>query len=69
MTDELPDSKDSIKHDELYVKAYFRRGSAYVALNQLDLAVKDFKQVCKLEPANKDARLKYDMTLKEHRLR
>jgi len=33
------------------------------------LAVKDFKTVCKYEPQNKDARLKYDLTLKEHKLR
>jgi hypothetical protein len=34
---------DSIKNDETYVKAWYRRGSSYVALGQLDLAVKDFK--------------------------
>jgi len=28
----LFDSKDSIKYDPTYVKAYYRRGSAYVAL-------------------------------------
>jgi serine/threonine-protein phosphatase 5 len=32
-------------------------------------AVKDFKQVCKLEPQNKDAREKYATTLKEHKER
>jgi len=51
------------------VKAYYRRGSAYVALGQLDLAVKDFKTVCKLMPTDKDAREKYEMTLKEYKLR
>ncbi len=40
------DAKDSINCDENYAKAYYRRGSAYVALSQLDLAVKDFKKVC-----------------------
>jgi len=40
------DAKDSINCDETYPKAYYRRGSAYVALGQLDLAVKDFKKVC-----------------------
>jgi len=29
--------------------------------------VKDFKTVCKLEPQNKDAREKYQTTLKEHK--
>ena len=38
-------------------------------MNQLDLAVKDFRTVCKLEPQNKDARSKYEITLKEHKLR
>lgn len=52
----LFDSKDAIKCDETYVKAYYRRGTAYVALNQLDLAIKDFKQVCKMMPSDKDAR-------------
>jgi len=63
------DAKESIKNDHTYVKAYYRRGTAYVALGQLDNAVKDFKQVCKMMPADKDAREKYDMTLKEMRLR
>jgi len=31
--------------------------------------VKDFKQVCKLMPSDKDAREKYEVTLKEHKLR
>lgn len=63
------DAKDSIKNDATYTKAYYRRGSAYVALGQLDLAIKDFKTVCKLMPNDKDAREKYDLTVKEHRLR
>jgi serine/threonine-protein phosphatase 5 len=44
----LFDAKDAIKHDEMYVKAYYRRGSAYLALNQIDLALRDFKAVCKM---------------------
>ena len=56
------DAGDSIKCDENYTKAYYRRGSAYVALGQLDLAVKDFKKVCQLSPNDKDAREKYAMT-------
>jgi hypothetical protein len=34
----LIDAKDAIKHDPTYTKAYYRRGSAHLALNQLDLA-------------------------------
>lgn len=63
------DSKDSLKNDSTYVKAYYRRGQAHFALGQFDLAVQDFKIVCKLEPQNKDARQKYDTTLKQHKLR
>jgi hypothetical protein len=44
------DAKESIKCDEAFAKGYFRKGSAHVALAQLDLAVKDFKQVCKMMP-------------------
>jgi len=40
-----------------------------VALNQLAEAVKDFKKVCQLEPQNKDARDKWQTTLKEHKER
>lgn len=37
------DAKESIACDETFVKGYFRKGSAHVALAQLDQAVKDFK--------------------------
>ena len=63
------DAKDSIKNDPTFVKAYYRRGSANLALGHLDLAVKDFKQVCKMLPNDKDAREKYEVTLKEFKLR
>lgn len=65
----LYDAEDAIKCDEMYVKAYYRRGSANLALNKVDLALKDFKQVCKMQPGNKDAREKYDETMKEYRIR
>lgn len=51
------------------VKAYYRKGSAHLALNQIDLAIKDFRCVCKMQPNNKDARLKYDEAVKEEKLR
>ena len=63
------DAKDSINCDDTYPKAYYRRGSAYVALGQLDLAVKDFKKVCQLLPNDKDARDKYTLTQKEWKAR
>ena len=66
---QILDAKESIKCDENFVKGYFRKGSAHVALAQLDLAVKDFKQVCKMMPQDREARSKYEETLKEFKLR
>ena len=40
-----------------------------MALGQYENAIQDFKIVCKMQPNNKDAREKYEMTMKEHRLR
>jgi len=56
----LFDAKDAIKQDETFVKAYYRQGSAHLALNQIDLAIEAFKTVCKMQPNNKDAREKYE---------
>ena len=44
----LYDANDAIKCDECYFKAYYRRGSAHLAMNQYDKAIGDFKQVCKM---------------------
>lgn len=44
----LFDANAAIKADDMYVKAYYRRGSAHLALNQLDLALRDFRNVCKM---------------------
>lgn len=61
------DAKDAVNCDETYTKAYYRLGTAHLALNQYDLAIKDFKKACQLEPKNKDARDKYEQTMKEYR--
>lgn len=50
LADFCKDATDAIKHNPKFVKAYYRRGSAQVALGHYDLAVKDFKTVCKMEP-------------------
>lgn len=65
----LFDASDAIKCDPNNFKAYYRLGSANMALNKFDLAIQNFKQVCKMQPNNKDARSKYDETVKIHRLR
>jgi serine/threonine-protein phosphatase 5 len=58
------DSKAAIEIDPSFIKPYYRRGSAYVALGQLKAAIKDFKKVCKLAPKDKDARLKLELATK-----
>ena len=64
----LYDACESIKLDPTNPKGFYRRGQAYTAMRQLKNAVADFKTVCKMQPTNKDAREKYEMTQKEHRL-
>eukprot|EP00903_Cladosiphon_okamuranus_P017863 g16439.t1 len=44
--------------DSKYVKAYYRRGSAYMALAKYKLAVKDFRKVTKMQPKSKEAAAK-----------
>lgn len=39
-------------------QAYYRRGTAYFALNKYQDALDDFKQVAKMKPADKDAQRK-----------
>ena len=62
------DGCEAIKLDAVNVKGYFRRGHGYAMQHQLKNACSDFKQVCKMEPNNKEAREKYEHTLKEYRL-
>ena len=63
------DAKDSIKCDKDYPKAYYRIGQANAALGHLKEAVDAFKSVCKLLPSDRDAREKYEATLKEFKYR
>ena len=64
----LFDACECIKLDKTNVKGYYRRGQAYVALRQLKQAVDSFLTVCNMQPKNADARSKYELTKKEHRL-
>jgi tetratricopeptide (TPR) repeat protein len=52
------DATAAIKHDPSYAKGYYRRASAYFALNKYKLARKDFRKVCQLKPKDRDARAK-----------
>lgn len=63
----LFDACEAVKLDPQNIKGYYRRGQAYVALRQMKMAVLDFKQCCKLQPGNRDAREKYEVTLKAHK--
>ena len=60
----IADAKAAIAIDPEFIKAYYRRGSAYFALNQLQAAIKDFKRVCKIKPKDKDARSKLESAKK-----
>lgn len=50
----------TVRHrlDPKYIKAYYRRGSANFALGKLKVALKDFKTVATLFPADADAQKK-----------
>ena len=61
------DATAAIEADPTYAKAYYRRASAHYALNKFKLARKDFKQVCKLKPKDRDARAKLAECEKEVR--
>jgi serine/threonine-protein phosphatase 5 len=64
----LQDADKAIKSDKAYAKGYYRRASAYFALNHYKLARKDFRQVVKLIPKDRDARKKLaecEKTIKE----
>lgn len=52
----LADSTKAIEAKADFPKGFYRRGSAYMALGRNKDAHRDFKEVCRLEPQNKDAR-------------
>lgn len=45
----LGDSNQAIQLDPLYIKAYYRRAAAYMALNKHKMALEDFKRVAELQ--------------------
>ena len=45
--------------DRNYVKAYYRRASANMALGKYKAALKDLRQVVKAHPSDKDAQSKF----------
>ncbi|CAI5741394.1 unnamed protein product [Hyaloperonospora brassicae] len=54
----IDDASAAIALDEGYVKAYYRRGSAELALGHHKKAVRDFRRVVRMKPQDRDARAK-----------
>jgi serine/threonine-protein phosphatase 5 len=54
----IEDATKAIALDPGFVKAYYRRATAYNAILKPKEAVKDFKTCVKIDPGNKDAKLK-----------
>ncbi|KAL3763701.1 hypothetical protein ACHAWU_008023 [Discostella pseudostelligera] len=52
----IQDATHAIDADPAYPKGYYRRGTAEFALGRAKAARKDFRNVCKLRPKDKDAR-------------
>ncbi|CAM9197577.1 unnamed protein product [Chrysoparadoxa australica] len=53
------DAEEALTLDPDYLKAFYRRASANMALGKYKLALKDFKQVARLRPTDREARAKY----------
>ena len=63
----IEDATTAIKCDPKFVKAYYRRASALFALNKLKEARRDFQQVVRIHPRDKDAQAKLSEIEKELR--
>jgi serine/threonine-protein phosphatase 5 len=64
------DASEAIRRDPSYIKGYYRRGTANLALGKLKQAKWDFREACKIEPGNKEARSKLadcDKAMKKER--
>ncbi|CAF0892056.1 unnamed protein product [Didymodactylos carnosus] len=56
----LSDAKKALEYDSKYVKAYYRRASAQMALGKYASALNDYEYVKKVCPNDKDAAVKYE---------
>ncbi|KAJ3346728.1 Serine/threonine-protein phosphatase 5 [Kappamyces sp. JEL0680] len=63
----LADASEAIKIDPKFVKGYYRRASANMALGRLKEAIKDFKAVTTVAPSDPTAKAKLAACQKEHR--
>ncbi|CAF3958619.1 unnamed protein product [Rotaria sp. Silwood2] len=56
----LIDAKKALEYDLKYIKAYYRRASAYMALGKYNSALCDYEYVKRARPNDMDAREKYE---------
>lgn len=61
----VADGSKAIEAKEDFPKGWYRRGSAYLALGRPKDALKDFTQLCKLAPQDRDAREKLKLCQKQ----
>ena len=61
----IADSTIALELDKSFIKAYYRRGSSYMALAKYKDALKDFKAARQLKPSDRDALEKYKAAEKE----
>jgi serine/threonine-protein phosphatase 5 len=54
----ISDAEEAIKLDPSFLKAYYRRASAYMALGKFKESLKDFRSVVKYAPNDPDAKAK-----------
>ena len=63
----IEDATKAIECDKSFIKAYYRRGAALFALSKLKESRKDFQQVVRIHPRDKDAQSKLTEIDKELR--
>lgn len=61
----IRDANKALELDGKFVKAYYRRAVAHMALLQIKEALKDFKLVCSVAPNDRDAQMKLAECTKE----
>ena len=62
----LTDASKAIECDSKYLKAYYRRAAAHMALGKYKLALMDYERVYKVRPNDADAKKKYTECKKIH---
>lgn len=55
----LEDANKALELDRKYIKGYYRRASAYMALGKFKPALKDYEAVVKVKPKDADAKTKF----------